>query len=212
MTIKLVQPGNESEFITHARTETLRTHGEEVTPAAVAPCPFGAYYIAYNDENRPVAMAEVAFHDQVYQSFAKSPYPASLNLDQFCSIGKMVGIRTIYVEPEYRQRAGSLYFALILAGARTSLKLGARFATATTDAKNAYLKRLYGKTGGLPLPTIRMEGLADCDVAPWIFNVRDLVNNKLIQRGAAGARIEIDMNLARTLRARSLWDQQRKCA
>ena len=91
MTIKLVLPENESEFIRHARTETLRSCGEEVTPAAVAPCPFGAYYIAYDDENNhcPIAMAEVAFHDQVYQSFAESPYPASLGLEEFCPITRL---------------------------------------------------------------------------------------------------------------------------
>jgi len=211
MKIKLVPAEQEAEFIRHARAETLKSIDEEVTAEAIEPSPFALYLIAY-DGNRPVALAEIAFHDQVYESFAKSPYPQSFNLDSFCPFDSMAGIRTIYVEPDYRQRAGSIYLQLIFAGGLVVGPLGARFATATTNAADAYLNRLYRKTGGKEMETFVMHGAAKCEVALYVFDLNVLLNHKLIDRVASSTECEIDLEVAREIRSRSRWDEERRCA
>ena len=57
-----------------------------------------------------------------------------------------------------------------------------------------------------------MEGLADCEISPWMFDIRELHDLKLMKRAAAAASYELDYDLARALRERSARDQARKCA
>jgi len=214
MKIRLDLPEIAGDFIRHARTETLKSVDETPTPPAVEPSPFGFYFIAYDEEdgNRPIALAESAFYDQVYPSFADSPYPASLNLDQFCPFEEMAGVRTIYVEPDCRHRSASLYLQLILAGAQTFWELGARYVTATTNADNAYLNRLYAKTGGHALNTFRGKEFGECEVAPWVFHIDNLRQLNLMKRAALGMKFEIDLQIAHTLRARTRWNQSLEAA
>ena len=49
MKIKLIYPEQEAEFIRHARTETLKSIGEEPCAALIEPSPFALYFIAYDE-------------------------------------------------------------------------------------------------------------------------------------------------------------------
>ncbi len=213
MTIKLVLPEEEPGFIRHARTETLKSLHESPTQAAIAPAPFAFYVMAFAaPSDTPIALAEFTMFDQVYKSFVESPYPASMDLARFCPMDQMAGVRTIYLEPEYRQTTGSLYLQLVATGCQIAQRLGARFSMATTNSENDYLNRLYAKTGGRPFAPIHMEGLAEIEIAPWIFNIRELLNHRLVRRAHANAAIDIDFERAWKIRSRTAWDEHCHCA
>ena len=55
----------------------------------------------------------------------------------------------------------------------------------TTDIIYPASRQIDGEfTGGRALETVRMEGLASFDVAPWVFNVRELLEHKHIVEGS----------------------------
>ena len=214
MKIKLVLPEEEAQFIRHARTETLKDHGDRPYRASVEPTPWGLYLVAFDEtnRNRPIGMVELAFLDQIYHSFEESPYPRAMNLDQLCPIKKMTGIRTIYVEPGYRRQARSIYLQLILAAARTVWALGARFVTATADVEDHYLNRLYTKTGGWALDTVPLENNSESSVTAYLFDVGRLLENKLVKRGTTDVEIDIDPQVALHVRSRNVLERELQCA
>lgn len=211
MKIKLVLPEQEADYIRRARTETLNNLGEEVTAAAVEPTPFAFYFVAYDEKERPIGMAEIALLDQVYGSFPESPYAGNFDMTEFGPISEFAGIRTIFVEPEYRHKAGSIYLQLVLAGARLVSALGVTFGTATTVASDQYLGRLYEKTGGRAMGNFRNGG-SESDIAFFVFRIDDLINHKLIKRMAASLDLEIKQEIVDSLMARSPLAEERKCA
>lgn len=57
-----------------------------------------------------------------------------------------------------------------------------------------------------------MEALVECDVAPWVFDVSNLLDLKLMKRAAGDVTIEVDPQVARDLRSRSVRDLELQCA
>ena len=203
MKVKLVLPEQEAVYIRHARTETLKNIGEDPTPEAIEPTPFAFYFIAYDEDGHRIGMAEIAMLEQVYGSFAESPYAGNFDQSHFAPISEMAGIRTIFVEPEYRRHAGSIYLQLILAGGRVVTALGAKVGTGTTNASDSYLGRLYEKTGGKALGTYRIDGVVKSDIALYVFDLDTLMNHKLIRRVASSLNADIDTETVHTLLSRS---------
>ena len=213
MTIRLTLPEQEPDYIRHARIETLKNIGEKVVPEAIEPQPIALTFLAYDNasDTKPIGLAEIAFHEQIYPSYAEGPYPNTCDLAQFCPFAHMAGIRTIFVEPGYRHKAAALYLQLVYAGAQVAHGLGAKFGTASTRADNHYLRRLYERTGGTQMGPFQMEGAAE-EVVLFVFEITALLEHKLMRRAVAETRFDLDPTIAHTIRSRSLVRSQRQCA
>ena len=211
MRIKLTLPETAADYIRHARSETLKSIGEEIRPELLEPAPFGMYLLAYGaDEGRPLGMAEFTFYDQVYPSFGETPYPASLGLANIAPFESFVGTRTLYVEPEARSQVPPYYLLLSIAGCRFAHACGAKFTTASTNAANDYLVRLYSKTGGRLLGTYRDPAQARSELAVFVFELEKIMDHRATRRLAG--RVEIDPAIARTIRSHRNSSPGRKCA
>ena len=120
----------------------------EDTLTLVEPVAASKYVLAYDDQTgQPIGMGESAMLGDVYGSYGDAPYAAVGDLTAFCPLSEMASMRTVYVEPEYRNNS-SLFLALTLCSAKVFYRRGARFATATTRAADEYLNRLYAKWCG----------------------------------------------------------------
>lgn len=211
MKIRLKLPEAAADYVRHARFETLKALGEETRAELLEPAPFGMYLLAYGaEQDHPLGMAEFTFYDQVYPSFAGSPYPDSFGLEKIGAFESFVGTRTVYVEPEARAQVPSYYLMLAMAGSRFAYGCGARFTTASTNAADGYLMRLYEKTGGKLVGTYRDQSQAPFEIAVFVFDLEQLVNHPAMRR--LERKVEIDPQIAQTIRSRRAWDRGLKCA
>ena len=92
----------------------------------------------------------------------------------------MAGMRTVYVEPEYR-KSSCLFLALKLGSAKLFHSLGARFATASTRGTDQYLNRLYEKSGGDRVGTFDMDGV-DEPSSLFVFDLEKMLSHRAMQR------------------------------
>ena len=123
--------------------------------------------MAYEDDH-PIGVAEFAFYRDVYNSL-ESAYPKHIALQRFGSFEESAGIRTIYVEPHARSRIPPCYLLLCFASCLLGHRMGVRFTTATKDANNHRLRRLYESTGGIMIGTYWDQMEAPFEVAVFLF-------------------------------------------
>ncbi len=79
--------------------------------------------------------------------------------------------------------------------------LGARYATATTDADNTYLNTLYRKSAGILQGRYATDDV-ECEAALYLFDLTKLVKHKAIRRVVRS--LEMDVERAQALRNRRL--------
>lgn len=170
-----------ADYIRHARVQTLKAIGWEPEPAHIEPLS-GAVYLIATAEGRdePVGLAEAAFLRGVYRGYDELPYREVFDFRELCPFEELAGVRTVYVEPAYRSYH-ALYLKLILAQSKIFARLGASFAVATTDDRNAWLCGLYEKTGGERLGTFAYEASPD-PVALFLFSIAELSRHRLAER------------------------------
>ena len=168
-------------YIRHARTETLRSLCIEPHPALVEPVAASKYVFAYDDQSgQAIGMGESAMLGDIYDSYHDTPYATLGDLTAFCPLSEMASMRTVYVEPEYRNNS-SLFLALTLCSAKVFHGYGARFATATTRADDAYLNRLYSKWCGERVGTFRME-LTNEPSSLFVFDLERMLSHRAMRR------------------------------
>lgn len=172
---------NHAAYIRHARTETLRALGIDPHPTLVQPVAISEYVFGYDDvSGRPVGMTESAMLRDVYGTYNEAPYARVGDLTAFCPLHEMGSMRTVYVEPQYRNNS-SLFLTLLLGSVRLFQPKGARFATATTRADDPYLNRLYTKLTGIRLGTFRI-GLSDELSSLFVFDLAKLLRHRAMRR------------------------------
>jgi hypothetical protein len=190
--IRIGLPENESQYIRHARAQTLHAIGIDAHPELTAPIPHAVYVFADDlVEDRCVGMAEAFFLSQHYASLEEAPYASIESLRTLCEFSELAGIRTVYVEPEFRMRR-ALYMKFILSQAYIFRRLGARYSTATTNSTNARLSRLYNKTGGTLLGTVNARQYSDDPVAVYVFDLDRLVAHPGLPRTLADADLNFE--------------------
>jgi hypothetical protein len=200
MKIKVRSMDAENTYIRHARRETLRAVNADVNSALVEPSPFATYLLAYEREGgRPIGMAESAFHSQVYRSYEDSPYASLCDLTEICPFARMAGMRTVYVEPEFRQRR-PVFLYLVLASAFLFRHFGAEYATSTTNAADEYLNSLYTKMGGRHLGNLHMNGVYDSASSVFLFHLDSALQHKAMRHVTRDC--DMDLTLAQTIMTR----------
>jgi hypothetical protein len=181
MRIALADHEKDASYIRHARIETLKALRLDPHPSLVEPMAVSKYVLAYNDESgQPIGMSESAMLSDVYASYHDAPYGSLCDLNTYCSLSQMAGMRTVFVEPEHRA-SSSLFLALTLGSARLFYGFGARFATATTRADDEYLNRLYEKSGGDRIGTYVMD-LTNEPVSLFVFDLEKMLGHRAMRR------------------------------
>jgi hypothetical protein len=113
-------------------------------------------------------------------SYENTPYRSVCDLNDFCPPSQMAGMRTVYVEAEYRT-SSSIFLALTLGSAQLFYQLGARCATASTRGSDTYLNRLYEKWGGDRVGTFRSD-MTDEPSSLFVFNLEKMLSHRATQR------------------------------
>ncbi|MCA9215403.1 MAG: hypothetical protein KDB27_20200 [Planctomycetales bacterium] len=179
MRIEIAHHEADAEYIRHARLETLRSLNVEPDPSLIEPIAVATYLIAYDDETeQPVGMAEVAMLGDIYESFDDAPYASLCDLNAYCCINRMAGMRTVYVEPEYRHK--SVFLALTIGAAKLLYSKGALYSTATTRASDQHLNRLYEKCGGERLGAVSL-GHKD-PTSLFVFDLAKTASHRTLKR------------------------------
>lgn len=179
-----------SDYIRHARSETLKAGKMKPDPTLLEPLPLAIYLAAHAPgRSEPVALAEAVFLDDVYRGYEEFPYGGGFDLRRLCPFEHLAGVRTVYVEPGFRGHR-ALYLRLTLGLAKIFARLGASWAVATTNDRDAMLCQLYRRTGGVKLGSFEHEGAAD-PVALFAFSVTRLAGHRLVARYARDADIEL---------------------
>lgn len=195
---ELVPPDQAAGYIRHARIETLRAIRAEPRPELVEPLAPAVYTIAFDTASaRPAALAECYFQHDLVADYANLPYASVAGLRALCPFHLLAGIRTLFVEPEYRVRH-PLFLHLCLCSAYVFRTLGARFATATTDAANEHLAGLYDRLGGTRLGTFRMQEAGAHEFALYAFDLDRMAGHPALDR--LRQRLTIDFHLLHTAR------------
>jgi len=192
-----------AEYIERARTETLRSINVEVRPEMIQPIPHAVYVLAYTAAGRMAGIAEALLLSQHYESFDHAPYGSVAGLRELCPFELMAGIRTVYVEPDFRLRR-ALYLKLILSQAYIFRTLGARYSTATTNASAERLARLYQRTGGLRLGVFGVGEWSAEGAALWAFEVERLLRHPGLERTLKDA--DFDFARVQAIRQRNRWN------
>jgi hypothetical protein len=189
-----------ADYIRHARTETLKAIRAHVHPGATAPIPHAVYLLAHLDgRDEPVGLAEACFLEQHYGTYERVPYHDVGDLRSLYPFPQLAGIRTVYADPAFRLRH-ALYVKLILGQAHIFRSLGARASTATTDAADERLARLYDKTGGRRLGEMSLGGVSDHPVAVYLFDLDALLRHPMTPRMRRD--LTIDRSVLATVRSR----------
>lgn len=179
MKIRLASADTEADYIRKVRVATLEGLGINPTASMIEPIRCATYVIAYDaSSRRPLGMAESAMFRDAYDRYDESPYSTICDLNSFCPVEEMAGIRTIYVEPEFRSASG-IFMALALASAKLAHDQGARYATANTHGSASDLKRLYCKTGGEYIGHTDLDGL---DISLFLFELKRALNHRVYRR------------------------------
>lgn len=139
-----------------------------------------------------MGMAESAMFKDAYDSYDDSPYSEICDLSRFCPVEKMAGMRTIYVEPEFRAASG-IFMALALGSAKLVHSRGARYATANTNGSASHLKKLYLKTGAEYLGHTDLDQL---DISLFLFDLERHINHRVYRRVSEHFEFESEIGLA----------------
>ena len=127
MKIRFASAENDADYIRRVRIDTLNSLGVEPTAAMIEPVPFASYIVAHDDNSeQPRGLVESAMFRDAYGSYDNAPTNAICDLSGYCPIDHMAGIRTIYVEPEFRVGT-TTFLVLALAAAQLHYGQGARF-------------------------------------------------------------------------------------
>lgn len=181
MRIALADLEKDASYIRHARIETLKAVRLDPHPSLVEPMAVSKYVLAYDDETgQPIGLGESAMLSDVYDSYDDAPYASLGNLNAYCPLSQMAGMRTVFVEPEHRS-SSSLFLALALGSAQLFHGFGARFATATTRGDDAYLNRLYAKLGGDRVGTYDMD-LTNEPSSLFVFDIEEMLGHRAMRR------------------------------
>ncbi|MGB7325568.1 MAG: hypothetical protein WBD31_11910, partial [Rubripirellula sp.] len=181
MRIEIADPALDAQYIRHARTETLKAVCIDPQSANVEPVPIATYLIAYDERtDQPIGMAESAMLQDVYGTYANSPYASVTDLDAYCPISEMAGMRTVFVEPEYRS-SSALFLALTIGSAKLFYGRGARFGTASTRADDRYLNRLYQKMGGDRVGTFHGDSTSEPS-SLFVIELQKLSQHRCMKR------------------------------
>ena len=181
MRIAIAHAQKDASYIRHARTETLKAVNTDPHPSMLEPTPVAKYLFAYDDQTgEPIGMGESAMLSEVYYTYEDSPYASLCDLNVYCPLSKMTGMRTVYVEPEHRNNS-CLFLALTIGSAKLFHSFGARFATASTRAADQYLNRLYEKWGGDRVGTFRMDGINEPS-SLFVFDLEKMLSHRVMQR------------------------------
>lgn len=180
--LELQSPGEAQDYIRHVRRETLRSIRVEPSEALVRPLAAGIYTLAIDSAHGcPVGLSECYFHHDLASGYSDLPYSGVADLAGICPFHLMSGMRTVFVEPGHRGR-NHLFLYFCVAAAYVFRTMGARFATATTDAGNEDLADLYGKLGGARLGTFRIDGAGPQEFALYVFDLDALASHRVLDR------------------------------
>ena len=181
MRIAVAHAQDDASYIRHARRETLKSLQVDPHPSLLEPTPIAKYVFAYDDQTgQPIGMGESAMLRDAYGTYDDSPYACLADLNSYCPVQEMAGMRTVFVEAEYRTNS-SLFLALTLGSAKLFYGLGARFATASTRAADHYLNRLYEKWGGDRLGTFCLGGFEEPS-SLFVFDLEQMLNHRAMRR------------------------------
>ena len=181
MRIAIAHAQEDASYIRHARIETLKAVNIDPHPSMLQPTPVAKYLFAYDDRTgEPIGMGESAMLSDVYGSYDDSPYASLCDLNNYCPLHEMAGMRTVFVEPEYRNHS-SLFLALALGSAKLFHSLGARFATASTRGADQYLNRMYEKIGGDRVGTFCMDRINEPS-SLFVFDLVKVLSHRAMQR------------------------------
>jgi hypothetical protein len=205
ITLRVSLAEDAADYIRHARTETLKAIRSHVHPDATAPIPHAVYLLAHLDgRDEPVGLAEASFLEQHYGTYDRVPYTGVADIPSICPFPQLAGIRTVYADPAFRLHH-ALYVKLILGQAYIFRSLGARASTATTDAANEQLARLYDKTGGRRLGEVSLGSISDHPIAVYLFDLDALLRHPMTPRMRRD--LAIDPSVLATARSRRAADQ-----
>jgi hypothetical protein len=200
ITLQVSLAEDATDYIRHARTETLRAIRAHVHPDVTAPIPHAVYLLAHLDgRHEPVGMAEACFLEQHYGTYERVPYHDVYDIPSLCPFPQLAGIRTVYADPAFRLHH-ALYVKLILGEAYIFRSLGARASTATTDAADERLARLYDKTGGRRLGEVSLGAISDHALAVYLFDLDALLRHAMTPRMRRD--LTIDPSILATVRGR----------
>ncbi len=189
-----------ADYIRYVRAETLKAIQAHVHPDFTAPMPHAVYLVAHlAGRDEPVGLAEACFLEQHYGTYDRVPYHDVCDIPALCPFPTLAGIRTVYADPAYRNHHG-LYVKLILAQAHIFRSLGALCATATTNADDERLARLYDKTGGRRLGVAHLASISDHGTAVYLFDLDALLRHPMTPRMRRD--LEADPSLLATVRRR----------
>jgi hypothetical protein len=181
MRIAIAHHEKDAAYIRHARIETMKAVNFDAHPSMFEPTPVAKYVFAYDDRTgEPVGMGESAMLSDVYESYEDSPYASLCDGNTYCPFHEMAGMRTVYVEPEYRSNS-SLFLALTLGSAKLFYSFGARFATASTRGTDQYLNRLYEKWGGKRIGTFCMDDKNEPS-SLFVFDLEKMLSHRAMSR------------------------------
>lgn len=181
----------DAKYIRHARIQTLKAVRLAPHPSLIEPVAASKYVLAYDDQTgQPIGMGESAMLRDVYESFDDTPYASVCDLNAFCPLSQMAGMRSVFIEPAHRHNS-SLFLALTLCSAKLFYSFGARFATATTRAADPYLNRLYAKWCGERLGTFSMD-LTQEPSSLFVFDLEKMLNHRAMQRISRYVSFEYD--------------------
>jgi hypothetical protein len=178
-----------ADYVRHARVETLKSIRMEPHAGLIEPLSSAVYLVAHaEDRERPVALVEAAFLHQVYGGFDDLPYRSVFD-PRRCAFEELAGVRTVYVEPEFRAYH-ALYLKLIVGQSKIFARLGATWAVATTDDRNERLRQLYEKTGGERLGCFSYAESAE-PLALFLFSITKLAEHPLAARYVPESALEL---------------------
>jgi hypothetical protein len=200
MRIRLLSAQEDGNYLRRAKTMVVSELG--IDPAAVGAEVFDhrLYLGLYDQYSAALAgFMEADFYDQVFPDADHSPLANMPELTARCEFNEFAHLRTIYVEPSYR-RATAAYSSLYLAMAVVLRRLGARFATTTTDSRNSGLIDLYRKTGGRYIAQYRSPPEPDHPQAVIVFSVQQTLQHRRTHRVASA--LDIDEPTLRVMRKR----------
>lgn len=181
MRIRLADRELDNEYLRYARRETMKALHVEPDPSMFSIPPFAKYLLAEDSSSgNPMGLCEAAMLSFVYDSYDDTPYRDTCDLNAFCPLSEMAGVRTIFVEPQYR-KSSALFTSLTLAAVKLFYGFGARFATASTRSADEYLDRLYTKWGGERVGEFTVAAAGEPS-SLFVFDLTRMLNHRAMRR------------------------------
>lgn len=200
LTLRVALAEDIEDYVRYARAETLKAIAAHVRPEHTAPIPHAVYLLAYlAGHEQPVGLAEACLLEQHYGTYDDVPYRDVADIQAICPFEELAGIRTVYADPAFRLHH-ALYLKLILGQAYIFRSMGAQCATATTNARDARLGRLYDKTGGRRLGEVILGSVSDGALAVYLFDLDRLLQHPMTTRMRRD--LDLDPSIIATVRRR----------